>query len=101
MPTHTYSTVLYDVTWTDIGQAVDSVQQVAAVSGVDLRVAHDTSGGTMEDGTTYNTETTFTATYEYALGSGDVALNELADALSQLSHLPDKQTIRSDIKARG
>lgn len=101
MPNHTYSTVFRDISFSEVGTALDTIQKIDAISGVDIRATYDTSGGTLDDGTTYNTEATVTLTYDYSLGNGDVALDNLANALSRLDQLPDKATIRSEIKARG
>lgn len=101
MPQHTYSTVFRDISFSNIGTALETIQTIDAISGVDIRATYDTSGGTLEDGTTYDTEATLTVTYEYSLGNGDVALDNLATSLSNLGQLPDKSTIRDEIKARG
>jgi hypothetical protein len=102
MPSHSYSTVLYDLTWQDIGDAINTVEQLDGISGVALRATFDTSGGTLEDGTEYQTEATLTATYEYELGNGDAALTELANAISQLSVVDTSVSqLEYEIKQRG
>jgi len=101
MPQHTYSTVFRDVSFSEVGTALNTIQKIDAISGVDIRAVYDTSGGTLDDGTTYDTEATVTLTYDYSLGDGDVALDNLANALSRLGRLPDKATIQNEIKARG
>lgn len=89
MPRHTYSDTLTDVTWSDIGNALDAVRQLDTDDSIELSVRHDTSGGTLDDGTAYETRTVFTASYEYELGEGQTALNDFAAKLSQVPPLPD------------
>jgi hypothetical protein len=102
MPTHTYSIVLRDVSWSDIGNAVDAVEKLDSDNNTDLHIRHDTSGGTLEDGTKYATETSFRATYNYTLGNGQTALEEFASNLSQVPPLPDDATQLTDtIRQRG
>jgi hypothetical protein len=102
MESHTYSIILRDVSWTDIGNAVDAVKQLDSDDSIELLIRHDTSGGTLDDGTTYQTETSFSATYSYALGNGDTALTDFAMKLSQLPPLPDDSaTLKTEIKERG
>lgn len=102
MPKHSYSVVLRDVSWSDIGNAVDAVKQLDSDDSIELLIRHDTSGGTLEDGTTYQTETSFSATYTYALGDGDTALTDFSTKLSQVPSLPDDSaTLKTEIKERG
>ncbi len=102
MESHTYSIILRDVSWSDIGNAVDAVKQLDNDDSIDLRIRHDTSGGTLDDGTTYQTETSFSATYSYALGNGDTALTDFSTKLSQVPRLPDDSaTLKTEIKERG
>jgi len=102
MPTHTYSVVLRDVSWSDIGNAVDAVEQLDSDGSIDLHIRHDTSGGTLEDGSEYATETSFRATYNYTLGNGQKALEGFARQLSQVPPLPDDEMQLTDtIQQRG
>ena len=102
MPTHSYSIVLRDVSWSDIGNAVDAVGQLDSDNSIDLHITHDTSGGTLDDGTPYETETSFAATYAYALGEGDTTLDDFASKLSQVPALPsDTARLTNDIQQRG
>jgi hypothetical protein len=101
MQTHSYSTILRDVSWSDIGKSVDAVEQLDG-GNVDLRIVHDTSGGTLDDGTTFQTETVLTAEYAYSLGDGQTALDAFANKLSQVPALPsDVNSLASEIKERG
>jgi len=100
--THTWSTTLYDISWQDVGTAVDSVENLDNISGVSLSARYDTGGGTRDDGTTFNTEAVVTVTMEYSLGDGDVALESLANALSNLSVINKSvPQLKTEIKARG
>lgn len=102
MQRHNYSIIIRDVSWSDIGNAIDSVKQLDSDDSIELLIRHDTSGGTLDDGTTYQTETSFSATYSYALGDGDAALTDFAMKLSQLPPLPDDSAmLKTEIKERG
>lgn len=102
MPTHTYSTVLYDITWQDIGNAIDSIDTVDSLTGVDAQARYDTSGGTRDDGTTYDTEAVLTMRYDYSLGDGQTALEEFAAGLADVPALPDDTaTLKTEIRSRG
>jgi len=102
MPTHSYSIVLRDVSWSDIGAAVDEVEQLDSDDSIDLHITHDTSGGTLDDGTSYETETLFSARYDYVLGEGDTALDDFASKLSEVPALPsDIAQLSDSIKRRG
>lgn len=99
--THTWSTTLYDISWQDIGTAVDSVESLDNISGVSISARYDTSGGTREDGTAYDTEAVVTVTMEYPLGAGDTSLDSLATALSNLSVVSKSvPQLKTEIKAR-
>jgi hypothetical protein len=101
MQTHSYSTTLRDVSWPDIGKSIDAVNQLDS-GEVDLHIVHDTSGGTLDDGTVFHTETVFTAEYQYSLGDGQSALDDFANKLSQVPALPsDVNSLTSEIKERG
>jgi hypothetical protein len=89
MQTHSYSTTLRDVSWSDIGNALDAVKQLDSDDNIDIQVRYDTGGGTLKDGTSYQTEAVFTARYQYALGDGQTALDAFAKKLSQVPSLPD------------
>jgi hypothetical protein len=93
MQTHSYSIVLRDVSWSDIGSALDAVQKLDSDDNIDLQARHDTSGGTLEDGTVYQTETVFTAKYSYPLSvKGQTAIDDFAAKLSQVPAFPDDTT---------
>jgi len=99
---HTWSTTLYDISWQDVGAAVDSVENLDSLDGVSISARYDTSGGTRDDGTTFRTEAVVTVTMEYSLGGGDVALESLANALSNLSVINKSvPQLKTEIKARG
>ena len=100
--THTWSTTLYDISWQDIGNAVESVESLDNVSGVSISAKYDTSGGTRDDGTPFSSEAVVTVTMEYPLGTGDTALESLANALSNLSVVSKSvPQLKTEIKARG
>ena len=102
MPTHSYSVVLHDVSWSDIGNAVDAVENLDSDGSINLHINHDTSGGTLDDGTSYETETSFTAKYQYSLGDGNVSLDDFASKLSQVPALPsDTVRLTETIQQRG
>jgi hypothetical protein len=102
MQSHTFSTVLYDVSWTQIGDAVDAVKKLDSTDSIQLRVTHDTSGGERDDGAAYQTETVLSVEYEYQLGEGQVALDDFGKKLSQVPALSsDAATLKTDIKQRG
>lgn len=84
MPTHTYSTPLYDLTWSDIGNALGAVQDLDSKDAASVQARFDTSGGTREDGTSYTTEAVLSVTYEYTLGNGQTAAEELAALLADV-----------------
>jgi hypothetical protein len=96
MPTFSYSQVLRDITWSDIGGALDAVQSLDSDNNIDLRARYDTSGGELEDGTVYQTEAVLDATYHYQLGDGATALDDFAGKLSQVPPLPDDKTQLKD-----
>ena len=99
--THTYSVTIRDITWTDIGDAIDSVNNLDSISGVSIQARYDTQGGTLDDGTTYSTEAVLTVSKEYDLGEGDVALDQLATALSGLSVINKSvPQLKTEIQAR-
>lgn len=95
--THSYSTVLFDVTWEDIGNSLDAVDSLDSPNEVDIRASFDTSGGELEDGTTFETQAVLNTSYEYELGNGATSLDEFAEALSQVPLLGDKATIKESI----
>lgn len=102
MQTHSFSTVLYDVSWSDVGSALDAVERLDSDGNIDLNVTHDTSGGRRDDGTTFDTETRFSARYNYALGDGAVALDTFASQLSEVPALPsDTSALKDRIRQRG
>lgn len=95
--THSYSTVLFDVTWEEIGNSLDTVESVDSKNEINIRASYDTSGGKLEDGTTFQTQAVLNVSYEYELGNGETSLDEFAEALSQVPLLGDKATIKESI----
>jgi hypothetical protein len=96
MPTHTYSEVLYDVDWQAIGEMLSASGDMASMN---CRVTYDTSGGTLSDGTTFETEARITAEYEYTLK--DEPLQKFAKQLTGIPRLPDDQTeLEKDVRDR-
>lgn len=101
MPTHTYSNTFYDISWQDVGDSIDTIDQIDSVEGLSIIATFDTSGGTKDDGTVYNTHAKITAKMNYSLGEGSVMASDMADAISQLSVISKtKSEIETSITER-